>query len=152
MLLSNERSNSPIQFEREVMTGSENDEPATHHDDDNDDNDDDGFDDNSGLGFIEHVIQGDTRMDEGVLVEIEMNVSLSGGEAEEHGESVTRTERIVQVLSQPESSQVATQSMGEHMFPSHIETDVVDLATHCTTLPSHSSISQQIVVSDIHGD
>ena len=55
MLLSNERSNSPIQFEREVMIDSDNDEPATHHDDDNDD-DDDGFHDIGGLGFIQNVI------------------------------------------------------------------------------------------------
>ena len=91
-------------------------------------------------------------MAEGGLVETELHVSLSGGDVEEHGESVTRTKRIIQVLSQPESSQVATQSVGEHMLPSRIETDVMDLATHCTTPPSHSTISQKIVVSDIHGD
>ena len=83
------RSNSPIHFEREVMTDSENDEPTTHQDDDNDD-DDDGFHDIGGLGFTKPVIKGDTRMDEGDLVETELHVSLSGGDAEEHGESVIR--------------------------------------------------------------
>ena len=136
------------------MTDSENDEPATHHDDDNDDDDDDddGFHDLGGLGFTENVIPGDTRMAGGDLVETEIHVSLSGGDAEEHGERVIRAERTDQALSQTVSSQVATQSMDEHLLPLHIEEDLVDLATHRTTPPSHSTISQQIVASDTHGD
>ena len=123
-----ERSNSPIHFEREVMTDSENDEPTTHQGDDNDDDDDDGFHDIGGLGFVEPVIQGDTRMAEGELVETELHVSLSGGDAEEHGESVIREERIDQALSQTESSHVAAQSMDEHVLHPRIEQDVVDPA------------------------
>ncbi|KAJ9566258.1 hypothetical protein OSB04_002224 [Centaurea solstitialis] len=110
---------------------------------------DDAMDDNQGNSII--VFQGDTRMDEGDLVE-NPDVRLSERDGEKHGKSETGARKEVQTPPHTKSSRVATSSGSEHMLPPTIEEVVVHPATHCTTPLSHSTVSQQSVVSSSHGD
>ncbi|KAI3746720.1 hypothetical protein L6452_09159 [Arctium lappa] len=50
------------------------------------------------------------------------------------------------------SRRVATSTINSHVLGRGIEKDVVDPAAQAQTPPDHSIISQQMVVSDIHGD
>ncbi|KAJ9565621.1 hypothetical protein OSB04_001587 [Centaurea solstitialis] len=90
-------------------------------------------------------------MDEGELVE-NPDERMSVGEAEKHGECETGARKEVQTPPQDKSSWVATTSRGEHMLPPPIEQDMRSPLMQCTTQPSHSSVSQQTVVSSSHGD
>ena len=50
------------------------------------------------------------------------------------------------------STRDAAQSTGEHLLLPAIEEDVVVPATHCTTSPGYSMVSQQTMVSISYGD
>ncbi|KAJ9538282.1 hypothetical protein OSB04_031015 [Centaurea solstitialis] len=113
-----------------------------------DDSDDDDMPDQ---GSSRLLTQGEIRTDEGELVE-NPDERLSVGEAEKHGECETGARKEVQTPPQAESSWVATTSRGEHMLPPPIEQDMRSPLMQCTTQPSHSIVSQQMVVSSSHGD
>ncbi|KAJ9558178.1 hypothetical protein OSB04_012792 [Centaurea solstitialis] len=117
----------------------------------NDDGDDSDDDDMPDQGSSRLLTQGDIRMDEGELVE-NPDERMSVGEAEKHGECETGARKEVQTPPQAESSWVATTSRGEHMLPPPIEQDMRHPLMQCTTQPSHSTVSQQMVVSSSHGD
>ncbi|KAJ9565585.1 hypothetical protein OSB04_001551 [Centaurea solstitialis] len=118
-------------------------------DDDVDDSDDD--DDMPDQGSSRLLTQGEIRTDEGELVE-NPDERMSVGEAEKHGECEIGARKEVQTPPQAESSWVATTSRGEHMLPPPIEQDMRSPLMQCTTQPSHSTVSQQMVVSSSHGD
>ncbi|KAJ9561687.1 hypothetical protein OSB04_006847 [Centaurea solstitialis] len=122
--------------------------PGSVDDDDDDDHDDDDMPDQ---GSSRLLTQGDIRMAEGELVE-NPDVRLSVGEAKRIDESETGARKEVQTPPQAESSWVATTFRGEHMLPLPIEQDMRSLLMQCTTQPSHSTVSQQMVVSSSHGD
>ncbi|KAJ9539037.1 hypothetical protein OSB04_031770 [Centaurea solstitialis] len=113
-----------------------------------DDNDDDDMPDQ---GSSRLLTQGVIRMDEGDLVE-NPDEMMSVRDAEKDGEFVTGARKEVQTPPQAESSWVATTSRGEHMLPPPIEQDMRRPLMQCTTQPSHSTVSQQMVVSSLHRD
>ncbi|KAJ9551588.1 hypothetical protein OSB04_015633 [Centaurea solstitialis] len=115
---------------------------------DDDDSDDD--DDMPDQGSSRLLTQGDIRTDEGALVE-NPDVRLSEGDVEKHGESETGARKEVQTPPQAESSWVATSTRGEHLLPPPIDQDMRSPLMHCTTQLSHSTVSQQMVVSSSHG-
>ncbi|KAJ9536068.1 hypothetical protein OSB04_un000771 [Centaurea solstitialis] len=115
-------------------------------DDDNDDDDDEMPD----QGSSRLLTQGDIRTDEGALVE-NPEVRLSEREVEKHGESEIGARKEVQTPPQAESSWVATSTRGEHMLPPPIDQDMRSPLMQCTTQLSHSTVSQQSVVSFSHG-
>ncbi|KAJ9544546.1 hypothetical protein OSB04_024253 [Centaurea solstitialis] len=115
---------------------------------DDDDHDDD--DDMPDQGSSPLLTQGDIRMAEGELVE-NSNVRLSDGGAKRIDESETGARKEVQTPSHAESSRVATTSRGEHMLPPPIEKDMRSPLMQCTTQLTHSTVSQQTVVSSSHG-
>ncbi|KAJ9556343.1 hypothetical protein OSB04_010957 [Centaurea solstitialis] len=114
-------------------------------DDDNDDNDE-----MPDQGSSRLLTQGDIRTDEGALVE-NPEVRLSEREVEKHGESEIGARKEVQTPPQAESSWVATSTRGEHMLPPPIDQDMRSPLMQCTTQLSHSTVSQQSVVSFSHG-
>ncbi|KAJ9544703.1 hypothetical protein OSB04_024410 [Centaurea solstitialis] len=114
---------------------------------DDDDNNDDDMPDQ---GSSRLLTPGDVRMAEGELVE-NPDVRLSVGEAKRIDESEKGARKEVQTPPQAESSWVATTSRGEHMLPPLIEQDMRSPLMQCTTQPSHSTVSQQMVVSSSHG-
>ncbi|KAJ9546465.1 hypothetical protein OSB04_019008 [Centaurea solstitialis] len=67
-------------------------------------------------------------------------------------ESETGARKEVQTPSHTESSRVATSTRGEHMLPPPIEKDMRSPLMQCTTQLTHSTVSQQTVVSLSHGD
>ncbi|KAJ9552834.1 hypothetical protein OSB04_016879 [Centaurea solstitialis] len=107
-------------------------------------------DDMPDQGSSRLLTQGDIRMAEGELVE-NPDVRLSVGEAKRIDESETGARKEVQTPSQAESSRVATTSRGEHMLPPPIEKDMRSPLMQCTTQLTHSTVSQQTVVSSSHG-
>ncbi|KAJ9556657.1 hypothetical protein OSB04_011271 [Centaurea solstitialis] len=116
--------------------------------------DDDAHDDDDDMpdqGSSRLLTQGDIRMAEGELVE-NPDVRLSVGEAKRIDDSETGARKEVQTPPQAESSWVVTTSRGEHMLPLPIEQDMRSPLMQCTTQPSHSTVSQQMVVSSSHGD
>ncbi|KAJ9547168.1 hypothetical protein OSB04_019711 [Centaurea solstitialis] len=115
---------------------------------DDDDSDDDDIPDQ---GSSRVLTLGEIRMDEGALVE-NSDVRLSDRDGEKHGECVTGARKEVQTPPQVESSWVATSSRGEHMLPLPIDQDMRSPLMQCTTQLSHSTVSQQTVVSSSHGD
>ncbi|KAJ9557513.1 hypothetical protein OSB04_012127 [Centaurea solstitialis] len=115
---------------------------------DDDDHDDD--DDMPDQGSSRLFTQGDIRMAEGELVE-NPDVSLSVGGAKKIDESETGARKEVQTPSLAESSRVTTTSRGEHMLPPLIEKDMRSPLMQCTTQLTHSTVSQQMVVSSSHG-
>ncbi|KAJ9547142.1 hypothetical protein OSB04_019685 [Centaurea solstitialis] len=118
--------------------------PGSANDDDHDD------DDMPDQGSSRLMTQGDIRMAEGELVE-NPDVRLSVGGAKRIDESETGARKEVQTPSQAESSRVATTSRGEHMLPPRIEKDMRSPLMQCTTQLTHSTVSQQTVVSSSHG-
>ncbi|KAI3669581.1 hypothetical protein L6452_40830 [Arctium lappa] len=81
--------------------------------------------------------------------------STSGTQSEAATDSEGGNESIRQSFGtshQPTSTQVATTTIQSHVLRQDIEEAVVDLAVQLHTPPSHSSISQQMVVSASHGD
>ncbi|KAJ9541677.1 hypothetical protein OSB04_028183, partial [Centaurea solstitialis] len=123
--------------------------PGSADDDDHDDDDHDD-DDMPDQGSSRLMTQGDIRMAEGELVE-NPDVRLSVGGAKRIDESETGARKEVQTPSQAESSRVATTSRGEHMLPLPIEKDMRSPLMQCTTQLTHSTVSQQTVVSSSHG-
>ncbi|KAJ9566782.1 hypothetical protein OSB04_002748 [Centaurea solstitialis] len=124
-----------------------------HDDDDHDDDDhddDDHDDDMPNQGSSPLLTQGDIRMAEGDLVE-KSDVRLSDGGAKRIDESETGARKEGQTPFQAESSWVATSSRGEHMLPPPIEKDMRSPLMQCTTQLTHSTVSQQTVVSSSHG-
>ncbi|KAJ9539168.1 hypothetical protein OSB04_031901 [Centaurea solstitialis] len=119
------------------------------HDNDNDDNDD-RDDDMPDRGSSPLLTQGDIRMAEGDLVE-KSDVRLSVGGDKRIDESEIGARKEVQTPFQAESSWVATSSRGEHMLPPPIEKDMRSPLMQCTTQLTHSTVSQQTVVSTSHG-
>ncbi|KAJ9552231.1 hypothetical protein OSB04_016276 [Centaurea solstitialis] len=119
------------------------------HDDDDHDNDDHD-DDMPDRGSIPLLTQGDIRMAEGDLVE-KSDVRLSVGGDKRIDESEIGARKEVQTPFQAESSWVATSSRGEHMLPPPIEKDMRSPLMQCTTQLTHSTVSQQTVVSTSHG-
>ncbi|KAJ9541453.1 hypothetical protein OSB04_027959 [Centaurea solstitialis] len=115
---------------------------------DDDDHDDD--DDMPDQGSSPLLTQGDIRIAEGELVE-NSNVRMSDGGAKRIDESETGARKEVQTPSHAESSRVATTSRGEHMLPPPIEKDMRSPLMQCTTQLTHSTVSQQTVVSSSHG-
>ncbi|KAJ9536618.1 hypothetical protein OSB04_un000219 [Centaurea solstitialis] len=114
-----------------------------------DDSDDD--DDMPDQGSSRLLTLGDIRTDEGVLVE-NRDVRMSEGEVEKDGESEIGARKEVQTPPQAESSWVATSTRGEHLLPPPIDQDMRSPLMQCTTQLSHSTISQQTVVSTSHGE
>ncbi|KAJ9557105.1 hypothetical protein OSB04_011719 [Centaurea solstitialis] len=102
---------------------------------DDDDHDDD--DDMPDQGSSRLLTQGDIRM-----AERDKRID----------ESETGARKEVQTPSQTESSRVATSTRGEHMLPPPIEKDMRSPLMQCTTQLTHSTVSQQTVVSTSHGD
>ncbi|KAJ9561389.1 hypothetical protein OSB04_006549 [Centaurea solstitialis] len=147
---SSEESSAPSddQFMEEDVDTQAPTEELPRSDDDVDDSDDDDMPDQ---GSSRLLTQGEIRTDEGELVE-NLDERLSVGEAEKHGECETGARKKVQTPPQAESSWVATTSRGEHMLPPPIEQDMRFPLMQCTTQPSHSTVSQQMVVSSSHGD
>ncbi|KAJ9566345.1 hypothetical protein OSB04_002311 [Centaurea solstitialis] len=119
------------------------------HDDDDHDNDDHD-DDMPDRGSSPLLTQGDIRMAEGDLVE-KSDVRLSVGGDKRIDESEIGARKEVQTPFQAESSWVATSSRGEHMLPPPIEKDMRSPLMQCTTQLTHSTVSQQTVVSTSHG-
>ncbi|KAJ9538687.1 hypothetical protein OSB04_031420 [Centaurea solstitialis] len=102
--------------------------------------DDDDHDDDTDMpdqGSSRLLTQGDIRMVEG---------------DKRIDESETGARKEVQTPSQTESSRVATSTRGEHMLPPPIEKDMRSPLMQCTTQLTHSTVSQQTVVSTSHGD
>ncbi|KAJ9552635.1 hypothetical protein OSB04_016680 [Centaurea solstitialis] len=102
--------------------------------DDDDQNDDDDMPDQ---GSSRLLTQGDIRM-----AERDKRID----------ESETGARKEVQTPSHTESSRVATSTRGEHMLPPPIEKDMRSPLMQCTTQLTHSTVSQQTVVSLSHGD
>ncbi|KAJ9566173.1 hypothetical protein OSB04_002139 [Centaurea solstitialis] len=119
------------------------------HDDDDHDNDDHD-DDMPDRGSSPLLTQGDIRMAEGDLVE-KSDVRLSVGGDKRIDEREIGARKEVQTPFQAESSWVATSSRGEHMLPPPIEKDMRSPLMQCTTQLTHSTVSQQTVVSTSHG-
>ncbi|KAJ9561421.1 hypothetical protein OSB04_006581 [Centaurea solstitialis] len=119
------------------------------HDDDDHDNDDHD-DDMPDRGSSPVLTQGDIRMAEGDLVE-KSDVRLSVGGDKRIDESEIGARKEVQTPFQAESSWVATSSRGVHMLPPPIEKDMRSPLMQCTTQLTHSTVSQQTVVSTSHG-
>ncbi|KAJ9562631.1 hypothetical protein OSB04_007791 [Centaurea solstitialis] len=120
------------------------------HDDDDDDDNDDRDDDMPDRGSSPLLTQGDIRVAEGDLVE-KSDVRLSVGGDKRIDESEIGARKEVQTPFQAESSWVATSSRGEHMLPPPIEKDMRSPLMQCTTQLTHSTVSQQTVVSTSHG-
>ncbi|KAJ9539166.1 hypothetical protein OSB04_031899 [Centaurea solstitialis] len=120
------------------------------HDDDDDDNDDHD-DDMPDRVSSPLLTQGDIRVAEGDLVE-KSDVRLSVGGDKRIDESEIWARKEVQTPFQAESSWVATSSRGEHLLPLPIEKDMRSPLMQCTTQLTHSTVSQQTVVSTSHGD
>ncbi|KAJ9561589.1 hypothetical protein OSB04_006749 [Centaurea solstitialis] len=114
---------------------------------DDDDSDDDDMPDQ---GSSRLLTLGVIRTDEGALVE-NPELRLSEGDGEKHGESEIGARKEVQTPLQAESSRVATSTRGEHMLPPPIDQDMTSPLMQCTTQLSHSTVSQQTVVSSSHG-
>ncbi|KAJ9565617.1 hypothetical protein OSB04_001583 [Centaurea solstitialis] len=114
---------------------------------DDDDSDDDDMPDQ---GSSRLLTLGEIRTDEGALVE-NSEVRMSEGDAEKHGESEIGARKEVQTPPQAESSQVPTSTRGEHLLPPPIDQDMRSPLMQCTTQLSHSTVSQQTVVSSSHG-
>ncbi|KAJ9544768.1 hypothetical protein OSB04_024475 [Centaurea solstitialis] len=106
-----------------------------HGSPDDDDHDDD--DDMPDQGSSRLLTQGDIRMAEG---------------DKRIDERETGARKEVQTTSHTESSRVATSTRGEHMLPPPIEKDMRFPLMQCTTQLTHSTVSQQTVVSTSHGD
>ncbi|KAJ9538026.1 hypothetical protein OSB04_030759 [Centaurea solstitialis] len=106
-----------------------------HGSPDDDDHDDD--DDMPDQGSSRLLTQGDIRM-----AERDKRID----------ESETGARKEVQTPSHTESSRVATSTRGEHMLPPPIEKDMRSPLMQCTTQLTHSTVSQQTVVSISHGD
>ncbi|KAJ9544933.1 LOW QUALITY PROTEIN: hypothetical protein OSB04_024640 [Centaurea solstitialis] len=131
------------------LSGSADDDVDDDHDDDDHD-DDDHDDDMPDQGSSRLMTQGDIRMAEGDLVE-NPDVRLSVGGAKRIDESETGARKEVQTPFHAESSRVATTSRDEHMLPPPIEKDMRSPLMQCTTQLTHSTVSQQTVVSSSHG-
>ncbi|KAJ9536473.1 hypothetical protein OSB04_un000354 [Centaurea solstitialis] len=139
-------ANDDMFMNEDVDSQSPTDElPGSVDDDENND------DDMPDQGSSRLLTPGDIRMAEGELVE-NSDVRLSVGEAKRIDESETGARKEVQTPPQAESSWVATTSRGEHMLPPPIEQDMRSPLMQCTTQPSYSTVSQQMVVSSSHGD
>ncbi|KAJ9561513.1 hypothetical protein OSB04_006673 [Centaurea solstitialis] len=133
-------------------SSSENSIEANADDDlDDDDHDNDDHDDDMpDRGSSPLLAQGDIRMAEGDLVE-KSDVRLSVGGDKRIDEREIGARKEVQTPFQAESSWVATSSRGEHMLPPPIEKDMRSPLMQCTTQLTHSTVSQQTVVSTSHG-
>ncbi|KAJ9536535.1 hypothetical protein OSB04_un000287 [Centaurea solstitialis] len=114
---------------------------------DDDDSDDDDMPDQ---GSSRLLTLGVIRTDEGALVE-NPEVRMSEGDVEKHGESEIGARKEVQTPPQAESSWVPTSTRGEHLLPPPIDQDMRSPLMQCTTQLSHSTVSQQTVVSSFHG-
>ncbi|KAJ9553022.1 hypothetical protein OSB04_017067 [Centaurea solstitialis] len=132
---------------------SSEDSIEANDDDDHDDDDhdtDDHDDDMPDRGSSPLLTQGDIRMAEGDLVE-KSDVRLTVGGDRRIDEREIGARKEVQTPFQAESSWVATSSRGEHMLPLPIEKDMRSPLMQCTTQLTHSTVSQQTVVSTSHG-
>ncbi|KAI3748231.1 hypothetical protein L6452_11184 [Arctium lappa] len=96
---------------------------------------------------------GEIRRAEGVSVENQEVSCVRERQSKIHSESTQVTGQPSSVVSPlATSSQVATSATQSHVLGQGIEEAAVDLAVHLHTPPSHSTISQQMVVSHSHGD
>ncbi|KAI3696663.1 hypothetical protein L6452_29123 [Arctium lappa] len=96
---------------------------------------------------------GEIRRTEGVLVEHQEVSCVRERRSKIHSESTRVMGQPSSVVSPPAtSSQVATSAIQSHVLGLGIEEAAVDLAAHLHAPPSHSTISQQMVVSQTHGD
>ncbi|KAI3672787.1 hypothetical protein L6452_38887 [Arctium lappa] len=96
---------------------------------------------------------GEIRRAEGVLVEHQEVSCVRERRSKSHSESTRVTGQPSSVVSPlATSSQVATSATQSHVLGLGIEEAAVDLVAHLHAQPSHSTISQQMVVSHDHGD
>ena len=92
----------------------------------------------------------DIRTDEGILIE-NVNLSMIEGDGKENGEDETRI-KDKEISYQTDSNREATSYGDKHLLLSTNETDTVVQTVQRTNPPSHSTISQQTVVSHSHGE
>ncbi|KAI3735651.1 hypothetical protein L6452_15159 [Arctium lappa] len=96
---------------------------------------------------------GEIRRGKGVLVEHQEVSCVMESRSKLHSESTRVMGQPSSVVSPPAtSSQVATSAIQSHVLGLGIEEAAVDLAAQLHAQPSHSTISQQMVVSHAHGD